>query len=128
MWSPSPGSVYPALRRLEDEGLVPGLEAAGRRVFELTDVGRIEAERRKGDPYPWATDEGDDLVALLRDRAYGMIVAAMQVAQIGTPEELARAKEILANIRKRLYRLLAGDESAGESPIEYQPRSPPGSG
>ncbi len=40
LWRPSPGSVYPVLAQLEDEGLVAVQESAGRRVFSLTDAGR----------------------------------------------------------------------------------------
>jgi DNA-binding PadR family transcriptional regulator len=32
-WQPSPGSVYPALQLLEDEGLVTAEQQEGRRVF-----------------------------------------------------------------------------------------------
>lgn len=43
-WRPSPGSVYPVLRRLEAEGLVTGRwqrgQAAPKRVYRLTDAGR----------------------------------------------------------------------------------------
>src|SRR3954466_13073051 len=39
-WRPSPGSVYPALQQLEDEGLVRAEESGGRRLFTLTDEGR----------------------------------------------------------------------------------------
>ena len=40
VWSPSPGSVYPALAQLEDEGLIRSEEADGRKLFALTDAGR----------------------------------------------------------------------------------------
>src|SRR5579884_3118357 len=44
-WRPSPGSVYPTLQQLEDEGLVKTVEQeGGRKVFELTDAGRTEAK------------------------------------------------------------------------------------
>src|SRR5690349_437632 len=39
LWKPSPGSVYPALQQLEDEGLVRAVEFEGKRAFELTDDG-----------------------------------------------------------------------------------------
>ena len=39
-WRPSPGSVYPALAQLEDEGLVTTVEQEGKRLFTLTDEGR----------------------------------------------------------------------------------------
>src|SRR6478735_579446 len=45
-WRPSPGSVYPTLQLLEDEGLVRSTERDGKRVFEITDTGRAEAAAR----------------------------------------------------------------------------------
>ena len=46
VWRPSPGSVYPALQQLEDEGLVRSEETEGRKLFQLTDAGREAAEAR----------------------------------------------------------------------------------
>ena len=45
-WRPSPGSVYPTLQLLEDEGLARASEQDGKRVYEITDAGREEAARR----------------------------------------------------------------------------------
>src|SRR5882672_1400450 len=45
-WRPSPGSVYPMLQLLEDEGLVRSSERESKRVYEITATGREEAERR----------------------------------------------------------------------------------
>ncbi len=50
VWRPSPGSIYPTLQQLQDEGLVDSEESPrGRRLFVLTDEGRKEAETSKGD-------------------------------------------------------------------------------
>ena len=46
-WKPSPGSVYPTVQQLEDEGLVEGTEGAGRRLLQLTEEGRT---LRRGAP------------------------------------------------------------------------------
>src|SRR5215472_4058407 len=43
-WRPSPGSVYPLLQLLEDEGLIRGTHADGRKVYELTQEGRSQAD------------------------------------------------------------------------------------
>ncbi len=43
-WKPSPGSVYPTVQQLEDEGLVEGREVEGRRLLRLTDAGRSYVE------------------------------------------------------------------------------------
>jgi DNA-binding PadR family transcriptional regulator len=43
LWRPSPGSVYPHLQMVEDEGLVSSSEVEGSRTFTLTETGRAEA-------------------------------------------------------------------------------------
>src|SRR5437763_15200689 len=45
-WRPSPGSVYPTLQLLADEGLARSVERDGKRVYELTDACRAETQRR----------------------------------------------------------------------------------
>src|SRR6266566_3441187 len=39
-YSPSPGTVYPTLQWLEDEGLVIARDVEGKKVYEITDTGR----------------------------------------------------------------------------------------
>ena len=53
LWRPSPGSVYPTLQLLEDEGLVEHEEERGKRRFRLTDEGREAADERGTGPAPW---------------------------------------------------------------------------
>ena len=60
LWRPSPGSVYPALSQLEDEGLVATVEQDGKRAFTLTDEGRahVEANRERFGA-PWSAAGGE---------------------------------------------------------------------
>ncbi len=46
-YSPSPGTVYPTLQWLEDEGLVVGRDVEGKKVYEITDTGRQFLEEHK---------------------------------------------------------------------------------
>ncbi|RFU37160.1 PadR family transcriptional regulator [Actinomadura logoneensis] len=46
VYSPSPGTIYPRLARLESEGLVSHEVVKGKKVYSLTDKGRAELERR----------------------------------------------------------------------------------
>ncbi|MGI5226235.1 helix-turn-helix transcriptional regulator [Actinoallomurus sp. CA-142502] len=46
VYSPSPGTIYPRLARLEEEGLVTHEVVKGKKVYRLTDAGRAELERR----------------------------------------------------------------------------------
>jgi DNA-binding PadR family transcriptional regulator len=116
MWRPSPGSVYPTLQQLEDEGLVRAGESKGKRVFHLTDAGKKEAARRaESAAPPWAMWDEASPLSDLREVGIGVAAAVMQVAQAGSDDQIARAREILLETRKRLYGLLAEDD-ATDSP------------
>jgi DNA-binding PadR family transcriptional regulator len=113
-WSPSPGSVYPALAQLEDEGLIHTEESEGRKLFAITDAGRqVVAERGEDRPAPWEqmSDEFSpgvrELGKLMREVAF----AFSQVIRTGSEAQVARAGEVLATTRKELYRILADGES-----------------
>ena len=49
LYSPSAGTVYPRLARLESEGLVTHDVEEGRKVYRITDAGRAELGDRQGD-------------------------------------------------------------------------------
>jgi DNA-binding PadR family transcriptional regulator len=114
LWKPSPGSVYPALAQLEDEGLVRAEEVGDRRTYALTDAGRTYVDERRGElAPPWEQMAGpvdDDVGALFREmRRVGM--AAAQIGQLDDPNQIAKARSILAQARRALYSLLAEDET-----------------
>ena len=114
-WRPSPGSVYPALQQLEDEGLVRAQEEDGRRVFTLTDDGRAHVEERRAElGEPWADLAGDDQESVrdLRGLARQVAAALLQVAASGSDEQIAQARKVLLDARKALYRILAEDDEA----------------
>jgi DNA-binding PadR family transcriptional regulator len=111
-WRPSPGSIYPTLQLLEDEGLARSVERDGKRVYELTDEGRAEAARRvesAGGP-PWErARRGGAGVGELRDAVGQLGFAARQVSMGGRPEQVERATAIVNEARKQIYQLLAED-------------------
>jgi DNA-binding PadR family transcriptional regulator len=49
VYSPSPGTIYPRLARLEEEGLVTHDEVDGKKVYRITDKGREEIQARLDD-------------------------------------------------------------------------------
>jgi DNA-binding PadR family transcriptional regulator len=112
VWRPSPGSVYPALQQLEDEGLVRSEEIDGRKHFLLTDAGREAATAAAAEGAPWdAASESVDADAWeLFGVARQVGMAIFQIAQVGTAEQLASAREVLTNARRSLYGILAEDE------------------
>ncbi|MBX3285228.1 MAG: helix-turn-helix transcriptional regulator [Actinobacteria bacterium] len=109
-WQPSPGSVYPTLTMLEEEGLIVGTEVEGKRRFDLTDAGREAVAAREGVP-PWEafTDGEDPEVQELRDVLGGTMGAIKQVFRAGSPAQQAKAVEILSETRRRLYEVLASE-------------------
>jgi DNA-binding PadR family transcriptional regulator len=117
-WRPSPGSVYPALAQLEDEGLVRSKEDDGRKLFELTDAGRtnVEENREKlGQPWEQVAGSVREGALELRDLTWQVGAATMQVLQAGNGAQVARAREVLTEARRSLYRILADDEPADPS-------------
>lgn len=110
MWRPSPGSIYPTLQLLEDEGLVTAQEQDGKRVHSITDAGKRElAERRErqGDAAPWEVGSLGEGIDRLRQAMFQTGAAAMQVARAGSDPQRTEAAEILSEARKKLYALLA---------------------
>src|SRR6266478_6069413 len=85
-WRPSPGSVYPTLQLLEDEGLVRSTERDGKRVFEITDAGRAEATERieqDGGP-PWEGAGRGSRPNRDAREAFGQLFRAFkQIAEVG---------------------------------------------
>jgi DNA-binding PadR family transcriptional regulator len=117
-WRPSPGSVYPVLQQLEDEGLVRATETDGRKGFELTDAGRDFVAGRGSDaPAPWDEMRGDvsDEVREAANNMRDVALAFSQVARAGSPSQVAEASKILADTRRSLYRILADGEPAEEA-------------
>lgn len=43
-YKPSPGSIYPTLQMLEDEGLLSSQEDNGKKIYEITDEGKAYLE------------------------------------------------------------------------------------
>lgn len=110
-WKPSPGSIYPTLQLLADEGLVTAEQVGERKVYSLTDAGRAAAGEFADGPTPWEPRRswgGDRNLALPKSGAR-LAQAVTQVAHTGTPEQAERAVAILDEARRKLYAILAED-------------------
>ena len=123
VWRPSPGSVYPTLQAMEDQGLVSADKAEGRRVFSLTDEGRALANEAGEGPAPWerAAKGANRSLVDLRGLMVEVAAAAMQAGRSGSEHQVKAVGEILADTRRRIYLVLADGASASE------PAAPAGS-
>ncbi len=119
MWRPSPGSVYPALQLLEDEGLVEVDGAAGGKVYKLTSKGKRYVEQNAeeiGEPWKRGQESasgGDEMMELM-ELVKQLAPAVVQVVATGTPTQLKEARKILGAARRKLYQLLAQDDDEDE--------------
>lgn len=106
-WRPSPGSVYPLLQALEEDGLIRGREEGGRKVYELTEDGRQQA-----DPVGLRALAVVDSAEASGHQALHVEVkqlhlAARQVGAVGGPDQIEQAVTVIREARHALYRLLA---------------------
>jgi DNA-binding PadR family transcriptional regulator len=121
VWRPSPGSVYPTLQALEDQGMVTADQSEGRRVFSLTDLGRAEAEAAGDGPAPWedAARGANRSLVDLKGLMVEVAAATMQVGRAGSDGQVKAVGEILADTRRRIYLVLAeGSVTTGPEPDE----------
>ncbi|MCT9929351.1 PadR family transcriptional regulator [Planotetraspora sp. A-T 1434] len=108
IWRPSPGSVYPALQQLEDEGLVRSEESGGSRTYRLTEEGRRHAD---ASAEPWA----EVARSLPEDRhelrmLWGQLGEAfVHLTHVADDRQVAETKKLLKETRKTMFRILAED-------------------
>jgi DNA-binding PadR family transcriptional regulator len=107
-WRPSPGSVYPTLQLLADEGLVTSTEGSGgKRRYELTKEGQGVAPKHAATP-PWEeiAQDVDPQDVSLRNAIGQLMGATMQVAHAATESQKQRAIEVLNSARREVYAIL----------------------
>lgn len=110
-WKPSPGSVYPTLQLLEDEGLIASASEGGKKLFSLTDAGRTAAD--EGPDAPWEeAGRGVDWEAMneIRQAGFGLMEAFGQVWKTGSKEQRDKALSVINDARKKLYLILADED------------------
>jgi DNA-binding PadR family transcriptional regulator len=86
VYAPSPGTIYPRLARLEEEGLVTHDESDGRKVYRITEAGREELRTRLDD----LNELEEEITASIRDIAREVTEDVRETVR-GLREELAWA-------------------------------------
>jgi DNA-binding PadR family transcriptional regulator len=110
-WRPSPGSVYPTLQLLADEGLlVAEGGASGKRAYGLTDEGREAVAKQETSPWDDVAGQVDPQEVELRTALGQLMSAAKQVSQAGTPAQKTKAIEALNETRRAIYAILGSAE------------------
>ena len=116
-WRPSAGSIYPALTRMERDGLVAAEEVEGRKVFSLTASGREVGEAldvEGTDPTPARWRDAGDGHGALRSLPAEITGQARQLRRFGSAEQVERAAALLEDVKRELYAILA----SGSTPAD----------
>lgn len=115
-WKPGPGAVYPTLQLLLDEELVTATQTGERKVYSLTEAGRLALANLPAVEQPREEHDGEqrherDLQGALALAKSGATLgqAVAQVAQVGSPQKNQRAIAVLEDARRRLYAILSED-------------------
>ena len=123
-WKPSPGSVYPTVAQLEDEGLVTADDHRGR-TLRLTPEGETYvAEHPEELAAVWAdfdepgSGDGPDL-SQLKSEVGQLMSATWQIVTQGTDQQRREAMTVLVDTRRKLYGLLADEGTEPEAEDEH---------
>ncbi len=111
-WKPSPGSVYPTISQLKDEGLIASTRDGSSRMISLTEQGQAWVEANPETmaavwtSFKEEADEGRDIRSAMRS----LMMAATQVFSTGTPAQQQQALKELKETRRKLYLILAEED------------------
>jgi DNA-binding PadR family transcriptional regulator len=108
-WKPSPGSVYPTLQLLADEGLIEAHESEGKKTYSLTEKGNDEAKTSRAAPWEGFQARDSSHPTALPQAAAKLAEAVVPIMRSGTPEQVAEAVSVIDDARRKLYAILAQD-------------------
>jgi DNA-binding PadR family transcriptional regulator len=110
-WKPSPGSIYPTLQLLADEGLASSAQVGERKVYSLTEAGERAAAELTSEPAPWESRRpwGSEHGAALPKAGVKLAQAVAQVVRGGSPEQAESAIAVIDEARRKIYAILAED-------------------
>lgn len=125
-WKPSPGTVYPTLSQLEDEGLIEAFENDGQKAYRLTEAGRQSADGIEQTPWDLVNERlggfnPDRMKALWTE--FGLTAGALkEFSRAATPDQVDAATKLVAETRRKLYGLLAaaGDDVPTQNPDDLR--------
>ena len=116
-YSPSPGTVYPTLQMLEDQGLVRSKEEDGKRIYEITDKGKQELQDRKEKldgiwdrMENWKNFRLEDLNDLFEDLAELKKYVRMRMHRRGlNAEKLKKIRKIIQTAKEEIMQVLKSE-------------------
>lgn len=113
-YRPSPGTIYPTLQLLEDEGNLTSETVDGKRVYKITPAGETLLEQQKqefGDQrFGFGMRGGQNWEdrADLRHSAMALLETLMQAGRYGSPDQVKAIQELLNKANQDAHQILAG--------------------
>jgi DNA-binding PadR family transcriptional regulator len=118
VYSPSPGTIYPRLARLEEEGLVTHDEVDGRKVYRITEAGREEL-RSRSDELDELEEElsasVSDIVREVREDVRQTVRSLREELTFAARESRRASKDAAADVRDQARQ---AREQAGQAGTE----------
>ncbi|MGD0114398.1 MAG: PadR family transcriptional regulator [Dehalococcoidia bacterium] len=121
MYTPSAGAVYPTLQLLEDMGYVTSTPQDGKRVFSITDEGKmfleeqkdvVEGIRQRTSSW-WNPHLRDELHEMKHDvRDLLRLIFRHGSRPFNNPETIKRVRGVIDNARKEIETILHGQDAA----------------
>jgi DNA-binding PadR family transcriptional regulator len=107
-WNPSPGSVYPTLQQLVDEGLIEPTSDDKRTEFQLTDAGRTYVSEHADELAKVLAQDTEHSAANadLHESVGKLMGVIQQIRFVADDDQRAQAITQLDDTRRSLYRLL----------------------
>ena len=120
-YTPSPGTVYPTMQFLEDQGLVRAEQEAGRRVYALTEQGRAALESHAADladfwacfSGPAASDTAPPEVGFLRDALDDLARTVWRGLEEQNAETVGRVRQAVEQCQNAVREILAASGQGG---------------
>lgn len=108
-WRPSPGSVYPTLQQMLEEGLIAAVGEESRSDYDLTDDGRSYVAEHADDlNAAWEAASGTSDEDLALEESIRKLMGAVHQSTIAATEEQSELiTGILDEARRSVYRILA---------------------
>jgi DNA-binding PadR family transcriptional regulator len=123
-WKPSPGSVYPTVQQLQDEGLVVSDDERGRKTLALSSEGRAYVDSHVDElaavwaPFAAKDAEGDSPFSTLKPEIGQVMGAVWQIVTAGTESQQRAAIDVLVETRRTLYGILADGDTTADDETE----------
>ena len=113
-YRPSPGTIYPTLQLLEDEGNLTSETVDGKRTYKITPAGETLLEQQKQESgnerfgFGMRGGPNREMRSDLRHTAMALLETLMQAGRYGSPEQVKAVQELLNKTNQDVHQILAG--------------------